>query len=109
MKPDLLYLTPFPGLRQAGQHCADYLARHVREDGSFEYEIYARTGRTTAKYNILRHAGAIYAFSRWMNLQNCIEKGEITERKVAGGKVADIMELPVAFLLGHTKPLEEAG
>lgn len=99
MKTDPPYPVAFPGLKQAGQHCADYLSRHVRKDGSFEYEIYARTGRTTTKYNILRHAGAIYAFSQWMNLHG----------PHGPGKIPDIMEKPTTFLLAHASRIESAG
>ena len=90
------YPTSLTDLKLAGQQCADYLARHVRGDGSFEYELYARTGRTTNKYNILRHAGAIYAFSQWMNWHR-------------PGESTDQMEKPVAFLKAHALSVEEAG
>lgn len=86
----------FSGLEQAGQLCADYLSRHIRVNGSFEYEIFGRTGATTTRYNILRHAGAIYAFSQWQNLHGA-------------GQNADWMKMPVEFLKAHARTLEFAG
>ena len=42
-----------------------YLLRCIREDGTFVYEINAKTGATSNSYNILRHAGSLYVLYQW--------------------------------------------
>jgi hypothetical protein len=50
----------------AGVHrAADYLARACREDGRFVYRVDLRDGRELGGYNMLRHAGAMYALANY--------------------------------------------
>jgi hypothetical protein len=42
---------------------ADYLERACGPDGKFVYEIDINSGQHTASYNIVRHAGAMYALA----------------------------------------------
>ena len=51
-------------VRSAIDRSAGYLARRVDADGMFEYRINVDpTIEVTERYNILRHAGALYAMS----------------------------------------------
>jgi hypothetical protein len=52
-------LTP-PVLRERAVLAGDYLAQHVRGDGTFDYSWQSRRGKPGSGYNILRHAGATY-------------------------------------------------
>ena len=48
--------------REAALRSARHLANRVHPDGRFEYQIDLEPGRpATRRYNVLRHAGAIYA------------------------------------------------
>jgi hypothetical protein len=49
---------------------ANYLVRACGPDGRFEYRINFRTGRTDPSYNIVRHAGAMYALAFRYHFQN---------------------------------------
>jgi hypothetical protein len=48
-------------LLQSGTSCYHYIFNAILDDGRFVYEISSRTGEKSADYNILRHAGALYA------------------------------------------------
>jgi hypothetical protein len=48
-------------LRQRIALAADYLARHLRQDGRFDYEWDARAGQARQGYNLVRHAGTAYS------------------------------------------------
>lgn len=56
-----LIKTPVPissaAIRSAIRRGLEYLVRHVAPDGKFDYELDARTGKSSPKYNLLRHAG----------------------------------------------------
>ena len=52
-------LTP-AALRKSVIAAGQYLARSLREDGSYRYEIDALTGKTLPGYNWPRHAGATW-------------------------------------------------
>lgn len=48
--------------------CSDataFLLRQINTDGSFVYEIHANTAKRSKSYNMLRHAGTIYALLQW--------------------------------------------
>ena len=53
-------------LQNSIHQSAQYLVKGIKEDGMFEYRINMDpTIRVKPKYNILRHAGSIYAMSMW--------------------------------------------
>jgi hypothetical protein len=60
---------PRSALREAIDLSAEYLVRSCREDGSFVYSIHLEHDDLDDDYNVLRHAGAIYALAdyhaRW--------------------------------------------
>ncbi len=45
----------------------DYLARHLRPDGAYDYEWLAREGKPGQGYNLLRHAGTTYSLFQLFN------------------------------------------
>ena len=49
------------GLLQAARAAGRYLAAVVRADGSFDYEYQPKSDRSEDDYNLLRHAGTVYA------------------------------------------------
>jgi hypothetical protein len=58
--------APLPTRRQVSQAIAlsaGYLERACGPNGRFVYEVDINTGRQTPSYNIVRHAGAIYALA----------------------------------------------
>ena len=58
--------APLPTLAQISQAIAlsaGYLERACGPDGKFVYEIDINTGKKSNSYNIVRHAGAIYALA----------------------------------------------
>lgn len=57
-------------VQSATNRSARYLAKHSKEDGMFEYRINMDpTIEVKDRYNILRHAGTIYAMSMYYQLQ----------------------------------------
>ncbi|HTJ11900.1 MAG TPA: hypothetical protein VL547_07740 [Dinghuibacter sp.] len=52
----------------AGQACVDYLIRHLHVSGRFDYVFDPRTGKSGNDYNLLRHAGTLYALFQWYRL-----------------------------------------
>ncbi|MDB9314126.1 hypothetical protein PN462_13525 [Spirulina sp. CS-785/01] len=51
-------------VQRAIAQASDYLSRQIKADGQFEYRLNLDTTiKVKAKYNILRHAGAIYALA----------------------------------------------
>jgi hypothetical protein len=87
-------------LDQAIDESADYLARVNNEEGRFEYRLFS-DGRhgNPKKYNILRHAGAIYALGDYTTQASAPEK-----RAKAGATAARAEK----YLLGHyTRALRE--
>lgn len=86
-------LTPGE-LESAGQKCTEYLVNNIRDDGSFVYEQNCRTGFVSPEYNILRHAGTIYAMCEWQIMY----KNTKTLRSV---------EKTIDYLKKHILPLQE--
>lgn len=41
----------------------DYLVNHINEDGSWDYEFNASSGKSNGGYNVLRHAGTTYSLA----------------------------------------------
>jgi hypothetical protein len=61
-----MHEAPLPTHEQVGQAVAlsgGYLERACGPDGKFMYEIETRNGEQASSYNIVRHAGAIYALA----------------------------------------------
>lgn len=57
-------------VREAINRLAGYLARKTRDNGMFEYRLNMNPKiKVKNKYNILRHAGCIYALSMYYQLQ----------------------------------------
>ena len=50
--------------RQMIEGAASYLASHVLEDGRFVYDYYPQYDMSTDSYNIIRHAGTIWAMAQ---------------------------------------------
>lgn len=67
-QPSTIMLTPLQrdAIKTAIAHCANYLSQNIHENGQFEYRVNLDPTITVQpKYNILRHAGAIYALSTY--------------------------------------------
>jgi hypothetical protein len=73
---------------------ANYLLSSIRDNGQFVYEIDALNGATRSDYNILRHAGALYALYQWTSLTG--NHDNMTR-----------MEPAMAYLVRQIKPLDE--
>lgn len=75
--PPIWEVTP-KNLRAAVLASGRYLARIVRPDGTFRYEINAATGEDSLDYNIPRHAGATWylaqaaAYSRDRSMRSAV-------------------------------------
>jgi hypothetical protein len=41
----------------------DYLVEHINDDGSWDYEFNASSGKSNGGYNVLRHAGTTYSLA----------------------------------------------
>lgn len=68
----------------------EYLKNAVKEDGSFVYEYHPPTNEENPQYNMLRHAGTIYAMS---------ELYQMTKDKVLPEKI----QKTISFLLKNLK------
>ncbi len=55
----------------------DYLVRHMRLDGRFDYSYDPLTNEVSADYNLLRHAGTCYAL---LELQQVVNEGSSGEK-----------------------------
>jgi hypothetical protein len=81
--------------RDAARRSARYLASRVRKDGRFEYRINLDPSLpATDRYNVLRHAGAIYALGMYHRMAPDPQVGAAMER--AGSYLRDetIASLP---------------
>jgi hypothetical protein len=79
-------------IEQAILLAGEYLKNAVKEDGSFVYEYFPQTAKENSQYNMLRHAGTIYAMA---------EIYEHTGDKVLLEKIRRV----IAFLLSALKGL----
>lgn len=80
--------APLPTRAQISQAIAlsgGYLERACGSDGKFVYAIETHTGEQASSYNIVRHAGAIYALA-------------MLNRSVPGTKAVDAMVRAATFL-----------
>src|SRR4030067_1465844 len=61
--------TQIDDVRMAISRSANYLMKNTKADGMFEYRINLNPAiKVKEKYNILRHAGAMYAMSLYYQL-----------------------------------------
>jgi len=79
---NLFYMTKLSvtGIQEAGSKCYSYLLNSINADGSFVYSLNAKTGKTSAEYNILRHAGTVYSLYQWMNFKKETDEPEIMKQ-----------------------------
>lgn len=62
----------------------DYLFRHIRKDGSFEYKFNPETFQKYRSYNILRHAGTLYSIYQWKNISgDCLTENNSMDRSLS--------------------------
>ena len=70
--PEVLARPDTPGtverLRAAALEAGHYLARMTRPSGRFRYKYQARSGADGRGYNMLRHAGTIYAMAQLLRM-----------------------------------------
>jgi hypothetical protein len=77
--PTIWDVTP-ENLRAAVIASGRYLARGVRPDGTFRYEVNAATGEDSPEYNLPRHAGATWylaqaaVYSRDRNMRRAVRQ-----------------------------------
>ena len=71
----------------------EYFKNAVKENGSFAYEYYPPTNEESPQYNMLRHAGTIYAM---------LELYEFTKDKSLLGKI----QKAITFLLGKSRNIQ---
>jgi hypothetical protein len=81
-------------LEERGKMAIAYLAGNINANGSFCYSVRADSGRFSTRYNILRHAGALFEICEWARL----DYGQIEFARVQGG---------YGFLLQHLQPWAE--
>jgi len=82
-------------VQSAINRSARYLAKNTKEDGMFEYRINMDPAiEVKEKYNILRHAGAIYAMSMYYQLQPDVDMLSAIER--AGKYLRDEPIYPIS-------------
>jgi hypothetical protein len=71
----------------------EYLKNAVKDDGSFVYEYFPPTNRENSQYNMLRHAGTIYAM---------VEIYELTKDK----SLLEKIQKAIPFLLRNLKNVQ---
>jgi hypothetical protein len=63
-------LQTLEGINDALKRSANYLVKHTKDSGMFDYRLNMNPHvKVKKKYNILRHAGTIYAMSMYYGLQ----------------------------------------
>ncbi len=72
----------------------NYLARNINEDGSFVYKYNAKEDKIYSEYNMLRHAGTVYAL---------LELYDVTKNK----KYLNTAESALKYLKGSIKKCPE--
>ncbi|KUG22225.1 poly (glycerol-phosphate) alpha-glucosyltransferase [hydrocarbon metagenome] len=71
----------------------EYFKNSVKEDGSFVYEYHPPTDEESPQYNMLRHAGTIYAM---------VELYEFTKDKI----LLERIQKAITFLLGKARNIQ---
>jgi len=79
---------------EAANDGIDYLFNCINPNGSFVYEIHAKTGKRLNSYNILRHAGCVYILYQWLNFYN-----QLADKAI-------LLEKVVHYLQSHIKKLK---
>lgn len=80
-------------IKEALLLAGEYFKNAVKEDGSFVYEYHPPTNGESPEYNMLRHAGTIYAMS---------ELYQMTKDKILLEKI----QKTITFLLGKSKNIQ---
>lgn len=94
-------------LDQAINLAAGYLKRACHRDGKFAYEVDIATGRESDSYNIVRHAGAIYALGMYNRLHPDPEAVDIMVRAAEYMRINYVRAGPQpGQLVVWSKPLE---
>lgn len=97
LHPDPVVATDDAGRLDAAIHAAGEKLRSLAQpDGSFVYEYRVRDGRTIAGYNIVRHAGAIYALAMF-------------EHIAPDARTRDAITRASRYLLGAVRPIASHG
>ena len=84
-------------LEAAINRSAAYLIRHTKQDGSFVYRINLdHDVRVAPKYNMLRHAGTIYALSDYHRWRSAPSTRQVMKKagRFLQSQVANVGELP---------------
>ena len=81
--------------QEASALAADYLVRHCTQTGKFNYIYYPPKDKVSRKYNMLRHAGTIYAMMQW------VEKSDDTA-------VLQAAERAIGYMLQKVRPGKKA-
>ena len=80
---------------QAGEKAVQYLLRHLHPNGVFDYVYRPGKGASIEGYNLLRHAGTLYALFQWFHLHRELPLPEILEKGVS-------------YLAGYVQPISDA-
>ena len=91
-----------------------YLERSCDEDGRFVYLVDPRTGKRSGKYNVVRHAGAIYSLALYNQLHPdrnalaaMVRAGSFLRRNYLRDDPTGVMRIVWPEPVG-TKPLDHA-
>jgi len=97
LHPDPVIATDDAARLDAAIHAAGEKLRSLAQpDGSFVYEYRVRDGRAIAGYNIVRHAGAIYALAMF-------------EHVAPDARTRDAIARASHYLLGAVRPIAAHG
>lgn len=75
----------------AGEGCIRYLLKHLNANGAFDYVYHPADGVMGDKYNLLRHAGTLYALFQWHHLM--------------GQPVPPVLDSGVSYLSAYIQPI----
>ena len=78
-------------LLTAARNAGEYLIRSVAKDGKFAYSYYPKSGKEAQSYNMLRHAGTVWAMLQLYKTTLTPELRRAAERAIG-------------YLLGSVKP-----
>ena len=91
-RPEIKKISPRK-IEEALFLAGEYFKNAVKEDGSFVYEYFPPTDEENPQYNMLRHAGTVYAM---------VELYEMTKDKALLQKI----QKTISFLLGNLKSVQ---
>ncbi len=81
--PDVLY--------QSAVSAGEYLVRSTRKDGSFDYSFDPVTGEVADEYNIIRHAGTVFAM---LHLHEMTKENELLDAGARAVRYLDSRLVP---------------